>query len=140
MSVGQVYLSFVEDLYRGAVDCDTDLFYAMLVDSSYTPNQLSHLRRSDITGEVVGAGYVSGGQYCPAVVLKDPTSKSVSLQFALLSWPASSLSARYAVYYKHRGGLPAADELVCVSDFGAVLSTNSSTFYLSHTTITTTLP
>jgi len=39
------------------------------------------------------------------------------------------------VYYKRRGGLASADELVAVNDFGSDVTTSSGTFTLNASTV-----
>lgn len=43
------------------IDYDTDAIKAMLATSSYVPNLDTHAYKSDVTNEVVGAGYTAGG-------------------------------------------------------------------------------
>jgi hypothetical protein len=63
-----------------------------------------------------------------------------TITFGAVSWPSSTISARRAVYYKHRGGAASADELVAQDDFGSTVSTTSNTFSLGATTITINTP
>lgn len=128
------YLSFADDIHRGNIDCDTDTFYVMLVDAAYTANQTTHTKRSDVTNEVTGTGYTAGGQAVTATVTKDTVNKRIDMVFAAVTWPSSTITARYAVYYKRRGGLASADELVCIDDFGANVISSGATFSLAATT------
>jgi hypothetical protein len=135
-----IYLSFSDDVHRGNIDCDTDTFYVMLAAASYTADQTAHLKRSDITGETVGTGYVSGGIPCTVTVTKDTGNKRISLAFSAVSWPAATFSARYAIYYKRRGGAASADELVALDDFGSTVSVTADTFNLTSSTYLCTVP
>ena len=131
-----IYTSFLDDVAKGAIDCDTDSFKAMLVTSSYTPDKDTHLKRSSVTNEVTGTGYTTGGAASVCTVTKDTANDKVTIQFGTVSWATSTITARGAVYYKTRGGASSADELVAYADFGADVTSSGGTFSLSASTIT----
>lgn len=135
------YYSCGEDMAKGAIDFDTDTFKAMLVTSSYTPSQ-AHSKRSDISNEVSGTGYTTGGQSVSVTVTR--SSGTVSITFGSVTWasPVSGFTARYAVIYKARGGLSSADELVCCIDptSGAVAANGQSYTLSIATPMTITVP
>ena len=131
-----IYNSAVDDMARGAIDFDTDTFKVLLVTSSYSPNKDTHDRRDDITNEVTGTGYSTGGVTSACTVTKDTANDKVTLQFASVSWPSSTITARAAVIYKSRGGASSADELIAYNDFGADVSTTAGTFTVAASTIT----
>ena len=56
-----VYDSFWHDWAQGNIIPATDTVKCLLVTSSYTPVKASHAKRSDITNEVSGTGYTTGG-------------------------------------------------------------------------------
>ena len=62
-----IYNSFKRDIMNGSIDLDTDTIKVMLVTSTYTPNQDTHTKRSDVTNEVSGTGYTAGGATLGAV-------------------------------------------------------------------------
>lgn len=128
-----VYNSALEDLARGAIDFDTDTFRAMLVTSAYAPNKDTHLKRSDITNEVTGAGYTAGGEIVTATITKDTANDRLDIAFSNPSWPTSTITARGVVIYKSRGGAATADELVCYGDFGANVTSTNGTFTVNFT-------
>lgn len=134
------YDSFIDQLARGNINLATDTFYVMLTDATYTPNQGSDVYRSSATGEVSGAGYAAGGIPVTVTLAKDAVNHKNTITFAAVSWPSSTISARRAVYYKHRGGAASADELVAQDDFGSIISSTSNTFSLGATTITINTP
>ncbi len=131
-----IYNSAVDDMARSAIDFDTDTFKIMLVTSSYTPNKDTHDRRDDVTNEVTGTGYSTGGSTIACTVTKDTGNDKVTLQFASTSWASSTITARAAVVYKSRGGASSADELVFYNDFDADVSTTNGTFTVAASTIT----
>jgi hypothetical protein len=131
-----IYDSVTRDEATAAVDFDTDTFYAMLVTSSYVPNKGTHAKRSDVTNEVSGTGYSAGGAASAVTVALDTSNHKTTITFGAVSWASSSITARGAVYYKHRGGASSADELVAYDDFGADVTSTNGTFSLGATTIT----
>jgi hypothetical protein len=129
-----LYNSFVDDMARGAIDADTDTFYVMLVTSSYVADKDAHTRRSDVTNEVVGAGYTAGGKASAATVTKDTAADQVRVAFASVNWPAATITARGAVVYKRRGGASSADELVAYVDFLSNVSSTADVFTVTFST------
>jgi hypothetical protein len=105
----------------------------MLTTSTYTPDKKTHNRRDDVTNEVVGAGYVAGGSATTLTVTPDTANDRVDITFSDVTWPGSTITARYCVIYKSRGGLSSADELVALGDFGSNISTTGGTFTLDFT-------
>jgi hypothetical protein len=126
-----IYNSFLEDLARGAIDMDTDTFRVMLTTSAYSENKDTHLKRSDVTNEVTGSGYTAGGVVTTITVTKDTINDRLDITLGAVSWPASTITARKAVYYKARGGAATADELVAVNDFGSDVTSTGATFSLA---------
>lgn len=123
------YDSCWDDVMRGNIVFSTDTFKMMLTTSGYAPSKAAHAKRSDVTNEVVGAGYVAGG--AAAVVTLTPASGNADLELinvADVSWPTATLTAAFAVVYKARGGAAAADNLVYVIDFGGNFTSTAGTF------------
>lgn len=120
----------------GAVDFDTDTFKVMLVTSTYTPNKDTHDYRNDVTNEVVGAGYSTGGATSSVTVTPDTANDKVTITFGAVSWADSTITARAAVYYKSRGGASSADEIIAYNDFGSDITSSGGTFSVAASTIT----
>ena len=129
------FVSCVDDVVRGAIDFDTDTFYAMLTTVTYAPDQDAHDRRDDVTNEVTGTGYTAGGQAVTVTVTKDTTNNRDRITVAAHSWAASSITARREVIYKRRGGASSADELVAVNDFGADVTSVGAAFNVAQSTL-----
>jgi len=123
-----IYNSCVDDLVNGNINFSTDTFKVMLVTSAYAPSKTTDLKRSAVSGEVVGAGYTAGGVATACTVAKNPSTNAETMTFAGVTWATSTITARAAVIYKSRGGAPAADELVAYVDFGADVASTSDTF------------
>ena len=65
----------------------------------------------------------------------DTTNNRVDITLGGASWTTATITARYAVYYKARGGASSADELVAVVDFGSDVTSTAATFTLSASTL-----
>lgn len=130
--VDVIYNSFKRDIMNGSIDLDTDAINVMLVTSTYIPDQDAHTKRSDITNEVVGAGYTAGGS---ALANKAVTVDNIDNEGVFdaddIAWTTSTITARGAVLYKARGGLSSADELICYLDFTADKVSTAGTFTIS---------
>src|ERR1044071_4734283 len=126
-----IYNSFKRDIMNGALDLDSDTIKVMLVTSSYTADQDAHTKRSDVTNEVSGTGYSSGGSaLANKAVTADNTDNEGVFDADDLTWSTSTITARAAVLYKSRGGASSADELLCYIDFGADKSSSAGNFTL----------
>lgn len=117
-------------ILRGAVDCDTDSFKALLTTSAYTPDQDLHNFRDDVTNELAAAGgYSSGGVALTSLaVTYDTATNEIRWDFDDPTWTSATFTARRLVVYKARGGAASADELVFWVDFGADESIAAGTF------------
>ena len=112
----------------------------MLTDG-YTPDQATNTKRSDVTNEVTGAGYSTGGiQATVSSIVKDTGNRRTRITFALAEWTTATISATRAVYYKRRGGAATADELVGVNDFGGTYAVTGGTFRIPASTFDIQLP
>jgi hypothetical protein len=130
-----IYNSFFEDLARGAIDLDTDTIRVLLTTSAYTENKDTHIKRSDVTNEVTGAGYTAGGNTVTITITKDTANDRLDVTLGGTTWPTSTITARKAVYYKSRGGAATADELIAVIDNGSDVTSTGATFTLNSSTL-----
>lgn len=108
-----IYNSFMEDLAEGRIDIDTDTIKVMLTTSSYTPSSGAHTKRSDVSNEVTGTGYSSGGVALGSLTSALNTGNELVILLGATTFPTVTLTMRTAVYYKSRGGAASADELIC---------------------------
>ena len=129
-----VYNSAIRNAVTGQIDFDTDTFYMMLVTSSYTPDQDTHLDRADVTNEVTGTNYTAAGEEVTVTVSAvDTANDRVDINFADVTWTSSTITAAAAVVYKSTG-TEADDLLVAYLDFGGDVSSTSGDFTVSTTT------
>jgi hypothetical protein len=123
---------FLQSLANKEIDLDSDVIKVMLVTSAYTPNQDTHRYKASITGESTGTGYTAGG----ATLSVSPLSYNASTNTLMfdaddVSWPSSTVSARYAVIYDSSPGSDATRPLIGYVDFGEDVSTTSGTFQIT---------
>jgi hypothetical protein len=107
----------------------------MLVTSSYTPDKAAHTKRSDVTNEVSGAGYVAGGTVSTVGVAEDTGNARINITLGGVSWTNATITARGAVFYKSRGGVASADNLIAYVDFGSDANSTAGTFALGDSTL-----
>lgn len=132
-----IYNSFWADLPEGRINRSADTFRVMLVTASYVADKDAHDRRNDVTNEVTGTGYTTGGNTCTFTVTRNDSLDRIIYTFSSANWPSSTITARGAVVYKARGGASSADELIFYNDFGSNIATTGTTFTVAVSTITT---
>lgn len=112
-----LYNSFLVDRDKGLIDLDLNTIKVMLVTSTYVPNIDTHTKRSDVTNEVVGSGYVAGGEtLTTTTVTQDNTNNKSVFDADNVTWATSTITARGAVLYKSTG-LNTTDNLIAYIDF-----------------------
>jgi hypothetical protein len=113
----------------GTIDLDGDTINVLLVTSSYTPNKDTHDFRDDVTNEISGTGYTTGGMALASkTVTQDNTNDRAVFDAADLAWTTATITARAAVLYKARGGASSADELIAYIDFLVDKASTAATF------------
>lgn len=127
----KMYGPFLQSLANKEVDLDSDTLKVMLCTSAYTPNQDTHRYKSDITNEIAGTGYTAGGVTLTSVaVTYTGATNTLMLDSADPSWPSSTITARYAVYYDSSPASDATRPLISYVDFGADVSSTAAAFTL----------
>jgi len=127
-----IYNSFKRDIANGSIDLDTDAIKLMLVTSTYVPNIDTHAKRSDVTNEVVGAGYTAGGAtLANKTVVANLTSDKGVFDADDVVFSTATITARGAVLYKARGGASTADELISYLDFGSDITSTAGNFNIT---------
>ncbi len=140
-SSGFLFNSAMRDEAMGNVVYSADTFKVMLITGIATPNKDTWTKRSDVTNEVSGPGYTEGGTVSTVSVgATDITNDRVDTTLGAVTWPSSTITAQYAIYYKSRGGASASDELVACINFGQDVSTIADTFSLTASTVRKTNP
>lgn len=112
-----IYNSFKRDIMNGSIDLDTDTIKVMLVDSTYTPDQDTHLVKTDVTNEITGGGYTAGGTaLATKAVTVDNTDNEGVFDASDTVWSTATITARGAVLYKDTG-TASTSPLICYFDF-----------------------
>ena len=132
-----VYNNGVNAALTGGIDFDNDSFKIMLVTSSYTPDKDQHNDRADVTNEITGTQYSSGGGSTTASVNLDTTNDRVDISFTDVTFGTAqngaTITAAAGVLYKDSGNA-STDTLVAYLDFGGDVSSTSGIFTVSVTT------
>lgn len=112
----------LDSLCNGAIDWDTDTFKITLHTATYTPNQDTDDFFNDCTNELSTAnGYTAGGATLASCTRTyDAASNEERLDASDTTWTITgSITFRYCVIRKARGGASSADEVVGYGDFGS---------------------
>jgi hypothetical protein len=117
--------------FNKEIDIDSDALKVMLCTSTYTPDQDAHIYKSSVTNEVTGTGYTATGAALTSVVLTYTGATNViKFDAADVSWPTSTITARYAVVYDSTPATDATRPLICYIDFGADVVSSGGSFDL----------
>lgn len=123
-----IYNSFFKNLADNNIDLDADTFKLMLVTSTYTPDVDAHADRADVTNEVTGTGYTTGGATVANTgTTQDDTNDQAVFDGDDVTWASSTITAAGAVLYKNTGSA-ATDLLVKYFDFGGDESSSAGPF------------
>ena len=126
----KVYGSAQRSLGNKEVDLDSDNLMVMLCAAAYTPNQVGHRYKSDVSSEVSGTGYTAGGQALTGVTVSY-ASNVLTLDCADPVWSGSTITARYAVFYDATPATDATRPLLCYWDLGSDQSSTAGPFTLT---------
>lgn len=119
-------------LLNKEVDWDSDTIKVLLCTSSYTPDQDAHDYKDDVTHEVEGTGYAAGGATLASKTIGYTGATNViKLDAADTTWPASTITARYAVIYDDTPVGDSAKPLLGYVDFGADVASANGNFTLT---------
>ena len=118
----------LQSMVNAEIDFDTATVKAMLCTSAYIPDQDAHRYKSSVTNEVTGTGYTAGGLTVTGkTVTYTAATNTLSLDCADPTWAASTITARYLVFYVDTG-TAGSSPLICYVDFGADVSSSGSAF------------
>lgn len=103
----------------GRFDFSANTLKCALTTSSYTPNVDTHDYFNDITNEISGTGYTSGGATLSSVSWSyDSTNNWALLTAAAVVWSTATFTARYGIVYVSTG-TSSTSPLISYIDFGA---------------------
>jgi hypothetical protein len=129
------YGNSVQNFFDGTetLDWDTNTIKVSLHTSTYTPDRDADDYHDDATNEVAnGNGYTTGGQAITTPTVSfDSATDETRLDADDPAWPASSFTARTAVWYKDKGGASSADPLIGYLPFGSDVTVSSGTLTIA---------
>ena len=122
-------------LLDGNLDVDGHAFRMVLLTDAYTPDANGHVAWSSLSGAEIanGGGYTTHGKLL-AMTSTDSGSGTTTVDCDDVSWPASTISAKYAAVVRDGdgdGALAAGDIPVCYTYLetgGGSVSTTAGTF------------
>lgn len=125
--------------FDNTVDGSADTFKVLLVSSVPTSGNFdSWANRSDVTNEITGTGYSSGG-IAQAFTFDslDTTNNRQPITWTNITngWTASSFSAVGAIIYRNSGSA-ATDTLVSFVDFSGTVTCSNGSFSITYSTPT----
>lgn len=131
-----IFDSFKGHLLSGNISLSSSPLYVILMKSTYSPNDDTQVKYSDISSsEIVQAtnsGYTTGGKILTSQTVTVNTGSSYSVfSAANTTWTSSTISASGAVLYasgSNYGGI--ANPLIGFIDFGSTLSSSNGDFTL----------
>lgn len=112
------------------VSWSSDVVKVALVKDTWTPNQDTNAYWADIVAnEATGTGYTAGGATLASKTLTYTAATNTNvLGAANVQWPASTITARFAVVYDDSPSTNATKPVLGYVDFGANQSTSNTTF------------
>jgi hypothetical protein len=124
-----IYNSFKVEIQKQVINLETDTIKMMLVTSGYVPNIDTHSKRSDVTNEVVGAGYPAGGFTLAGKTVTQNNTNNTGVFDAddIIAAAITLTDCAGAVLYNSRGGLASADELITYLEFPSPITMTSGT-------------
>ena len=132
--IGKIYGEFYKEVFKGAINWETDAFKVVLLKDAYTVDLLNHKVLNDlnlVANEATGTNYVSGGETLTNKgVTYEHATRKVNITADDIQWDNSSISARYAVLYKDTGD-GATSTLVKVTDFTETKTSTNSIFKIA---------
>lgn len=126
------YTGFVEQAFAGGISWTGDTIKVALLADTYTPDQDVHAFWSDVSAnEISGINYTAGGA---ALTTKTITHNAINNSTVLsadnVSWPVSTITARYVIIYQDTG--VAGTSILCgFADLGENKSSSNGDFNLN---------
>ena len=128
--------SFKQEMLQAGQNLATDTLKMALYTAFSDIGQLTTVYTT--TNEVTGTGYTAGGVVMTGVTIStDVNTSTVFVDFANVSWPGASFTARGALIYN----VTRSNKSVAVLDFGSdkTFSSVSNTVVMPENTATTAL-
>lgn len=129
MTIAKAYGLGAKSVYDKKIDWDTDTIKCLLCTATYSPNQDTHQYRSDVTNEVSGTGYTSGGVTLTGKTISYSSgTKTLTMDADNPTWSGVTIAQiRFAVFYVDTGS-SATSPLLCYMDFETNLAPTAQNF------------
>lgn len=127
-----IYPSILLDIVTGGVDFMRDDFSVMLLGPDFRPDRSISVR-GELSDEVAAPGYSRAA--VETDILVDHGSEGLLITLGGAVWPASTIKASYAAYFRNDGN-ELADSLIALIGFGGIIQSIDDTFTLTETQIT----
>jgi hypothetical protein len=132
MPSATLYAPIFSSAFLKLINLLADTNKVALATTTYTPDTDLHDFFNDITNEASGTGYTAGG----ATLANDTfvyTAGTNTWRYDAddVSWPSSTITARYAIVYDSTPGTAATNPLMCLFDFDTNQSTSNGTFAIA---------
>lgn len=121
MTIAKVYGLALQSILNKEVDFDSDTVKCLLTTSTYVPNQDTHRYRNQLTNEVTGTNYTTGGVTVSGKTVTYNTATNTLMLDATVDPSFTSVtiaSFRYAIFYIDTGS-SATSPLLAYIDFEA---------------------
>lgn len=129
MATPQLYGLFLKSLVEGRIDFANHAFKGMLCSSLYVPNYNSHQFKNSVNNEVIGSGYIQGGQDLTIGTITY-SQKVLTIQAGNMNWPLVTFTdAKYLVVYDDSYTSDATRPLILYVDFGTPQASAAQSFY-----------
>lgn len=131
------FTNLTRALAKADIDFDVNTFKVLLVSSIPSETNLdAWANRSDVTNEITGTGYATGG-IAQAFTLDaiDTTNNRQSVTWTNITngWTSATFSAVGAIIYKNSGAA-ATDVLLHFVDFGGTVSCSNGSYSITYST------
>lgn len=126
-----IYNSYKKALLDASINHGSDTIKLALVTATYTPDQDAHDFFNDITNELSGGGYTSGGATLASkTTSQDNTDNEGVFSAATVTFSALTGTARGAVLYKSTG-VSSTSPLMAYFDFGSDKTSSGGDFIVT---------
>jgi hypothetical protein len=132
MPSATIFAPVFNSAFTKLISLTADTIKVALATTTFAPNTDTMDFFNDITNEATGTGYTAGGATVTTDTFTYTNATNVWMYDADdVSWPASSITARYAILYDATPGTAATNPLICLYDFDTNQTTSNGTFSIA---------
>jgi len=123
-----------DSLWQGSISYLTHDIRAVLLADTYVPDQDLHQFADDLdlgTNEFAGSGYSAGGESLTTKTIdSEPVGNHVWIKSDPVMWASLDGDVRYGALIDVDSGVATTEPILCVIDFGGVVTLSSQEFRL----------